>query len=172
MYWSIDPNTNELIGKIVLTSSRPEDIPGFLITKEPPKKKKGYAIVYNHEKSVWEQIKDNRGVTGYLDGYGYKHKTLDPLPKGFTTERPQMTEEELVKFLRLVRNNLLILTDWFMLADNFNKLSQEQADDIQEYRQKLRDWPANYTLKENEHGISWPEPIKAPAWYKIDDVPW
>lgn len=172
MYWSIDPNTSELIGKIVLTSAKPEDIPGFLITTEPPKKKKGYAIIYNIDQGKWEQVKDNRGAIGYLDGYEYKHTTLEPLPKGFTKERPQMTEEEMLSWLRQVRNSYLVMTDWFMLADNFNKLSQEQADDIQEYRQKLRDWPANYVLKENDHGISWPVSIDPPAWYAIDDIPY
>jgi len=172
MYWSIDYETNELKSKVVLASVKPEDIPGFLITKEPPKKKSGYAIIYNHDKAVWEQVKDNRGKVGYVDGTPYIHKDLSPLPKNFTEDMPQKTKEEIEKSLRMVRNNLLDQTDWFMLADNFNKLSQDQADEIQEYRQSLRDWPANYKLKKNEHGISWPEPIKAPAWYAIDDIKW
>jgi len=172
MYWSIDPNTSELIGKIVLTSARPEDIPGFLITTEPPKKKKGYAIIYNIDQGKWEQVIDNRGVTGFLDGCEYTHKELLPLPDGFTKERPQMSEEEMLNWLRQLRNSFLVMTDWFMLADNFNKLSQEQADDIQDYRQALRDWPETYELKENEHGISWPILIKAPSWYEIDDIPY
>jgi hypothetical protein len=145
MYWSIDYETNELKSKVVLTSVKPEDIPGFLITKEPPKKKAGYAIIYNHDKAVWEQVKDNRGITGYVDGTPYTHKDLSPLPKNFTEEKPPMSEEDVLAHVRMTRNSLLDKSDYFMLDDVFNNLTSKEADDLQSYRQALRDFPA--TLK-------------------------
>jgi len=160
MYWSIDYETNELKSKVVLTSVRPEDIPGFLITKEPPKKKTGYAIIYNHDKAVWEQIKDNRGKAGYVNGTPYTHKDLSPLPENFTDEKPPMSEKDVMAHVRMTRNNLLDKSDYFMLDDVFNNLTSKQADDLQSYRQALRDFPATIENVTDIESINYPTPPK------------
>jgi len=160
MYWSIDYETNELKSKVVLTSVKPEDIPGFLITKEPPKKKSGYAIIYNHDKAVWEQIKDHRGKTGFVDGTPYTHRDLSPLPKNFTDEKPPMSEKDVLAHVRMTRNSLLDKSDYFMLDDVFNNLSSEQADNLQSYRQALRDFPATIENVTDIENIKYPTPPK------------
>lgn len=160
MYWSIDYETNELKSKVVLTSVKPEDIPGFLITKEPPKKKSGYAIIYNHDKAVWEQVKDYRGKAGYVDGTPYTHKDLSPLPENFTDEKPPMSEKDVMAHVRMTRNNLLDKSDYFMLDDVFNNLTSKQADDLQSYRQALRDFPATIENVTDIESINYPTPPK------------
>jgi len=160
MYWSIDYETNELKSKVVLASVKPEDIPGFLITKEPPKKKSGYAIIYNHDKAVWEQVKDNRGKNGYVDGTPYTHKDLSPLPKNFTEEKPPMSEKDVLAHVRITRNSLLDKSDYFMLDDVFNNLTSKQADDLQSYRQALRDFPATIKNVTDIENIDYPTPPK------------
>lgn len=63
---------------------------------------------------------------------------------------------EPLRLLRLERNRLITATDWWALSDR--TMTQSQID----YRQALRDLPANSTpaLDENGQltGVNWPTP--------------
>jgi hypothetical protein len=66
------------------------------------------------------------------------------------------TEEEAFEILRAKRNQLLAQSDWMAVSDRV--MTQSQID----YRQALRDLPANSTpaLDENGNltGVNWPTP--------------
>ena len=61
---------------------------------------------------------------------------------------PQFTEEELLELkwneIRSIRNELLRETDIYMLVDWYEKLTDEQKEELKDYRQKLRDIPQNF----------------------------
>tara|TARA_B100000902_G_scaffold18784_1_gene22543 strand:+ start:24816 stop:25049 length:234 start_codon:yes stop_codon:yes gene_type:complete len=62
-----------------------------------------------------------------------------------------------VKFIQ-ERNNLLFLSDWTQMPDC--QLTDDKKTEWQNYRQALRDLPANTTPsineKENLTGVEWP----------------
>jgi hypothetical protein len=68
----------------------------------------------------------------------------------------ELTASEPMRLLRIKRNQLLQQTDWMALSDRV--MTQAQID----FRQALRDLPANSTpaLDENGNltGITWPTP--------------
>jgi len=68
----------------------------------------------------------------------------------------QLTAAEPMRQLRIKRNHLLQQSDWMAVSDRI--MTQSQID----YRQALRDFPANSTpaLDENGQltGVNWPTP--------------
>lgn len=63
--WNYHSETKELLAKSLAVESPLEPgvflIPAHATNIEPPKAKKGYAIVFNNES--WEYVKDHRGET-------------------------------------------------------------------------------------------------------------
>lgn len=63
-------------------------------TTVKPSKKKGYAPVWDGK--AWKQVEDHRGEKGWVDRKPVEIKELGPLPKGFSTKKPEPTPEELL----------------------------------------------------------------------------
>lgn len=61
-------------------------------TTVKPEIKQGYAPVWNGK--AWKQVEDHRGEKGWLNSEPVEIKELGPLPDGFSTEKPEPTEEE------------------------------------------------------------------------------
>ena len=61
--------------------------------------------------------------------------------------------------LRLERNARLAETDFYMLVDVFNNLSEGQQEVVRMYRQVLRDLPSTYDGKKE---VVWPVPPFTP----------
>jgi hypothetical protein len=61
-------------------------------TTKKPVKKEGYTPVWSG--SAWKQVEDHRGEKGWVNRESVVIKELGPLPKGFSTEQPEPTEEE------------------------------------------------------------------------------
>ena len=94
-------NNNEYIGESI-TMLDPEEtrLQGKEVWLMPPNSttlkpelKKGYAPVWNSE--TWDYVEDHRGKKGYVGKTVVEIQKLGPLPDGFTTEKPEMTSEEL-----------------------------------------------------------------------------
>jgi len=104
-YASVDPkNTNEFL------------IDAFTTTIQPPKRKTGYAIIFNLNEEKWEYIIDYRGTLYWLPNMKYddkpmQHNVLGPLPKGIKLKPPNkpkkvIMEEKHKKLLNELNNNL------------------------------------------------------------------
>ena len=61
--------------------------------------------------------------------------------------------------LRTERNARLAATDFYMLVDVFNNLSEGDREIVRQYRQALRDLPANYDGKKE---VKWHVPPFTP----------
>lgn len=57
--------------------------------------------------------------------------------------------------LRARRNALLAASDFYLLADNFEKMSEGDQTIVLHYRQALRDLPTTYA-DGSEQEIEWP----------------
>lgn len=58
--------------------------------------------------------------------------------------------------LRLERNARLAETDFYMLVDVYNNLSEGDQEVVRMYRQALRDLPSAYTEGETIEAVEWP----------------
>ena len=101
---------------------------------------------------------------GFVGGWKIKENTIVK----WWSEKPQPTESEIqakiaeltaaepLRLLREQRNQLLVQSDWMAVSDRV--MTQAQID----YRQALRDLPANSTpaLDDNGQltGVNWPTP--------------
>ena len=61
--------------------------------------------------------------------------------------------------LRTERNARLAETDFYMLVDVYNNLSEGDQETVRRYRQVLRDLPSNYDGKKE---VVWPVPPFTP----------
>jgi hypothetical protein len=70
----------------------------------------------------------------------------------------QIQQTQRLNNVRRYRNQKLARSDWTQLPDN--KLTEQQQQQWQTYRQQLRDITANLPeiLPEKANGLSWPQP--------------
>ena len=69
---------------------------------------------------------------------------------------------------RNMRNELLKKTDYLMLADVYFKLDDNQKQEINTYRQSLRNFINENKSTYLDEGISWIDFPKHPEWIKIN----
>lgn len=86
--------------------------------------------------------------SSYIDGEFIPPKSLD------SETSQEDKDKQLASIIRLQRNNLLLESDFVMLYDNLNSMSEEVKTQWIDYRQALRD----LTLQEGfPNEIIWPE---------------
>lgn len=66
-----------------------------------------------------------------------------------------------------LRNELLKTTDYYLLNDVYEKLTEEQKQDIRNYRETLRNFININRDKYLIDGVSWIEFEKPPSWTNI-----
>lgn len=67
-----------------------------------------------------------------------------------------------------MRNELLKQTDYYMLSDVYDKLTENEKQEIKEYRQKLRDHININRDKFLIDGISFIEFVNPPSFVKVN----
>ena len=81
----------------------------------------------------------------------------EPTEEEIQAKIAELEAAEPMRLLRIQRNQLLAQTDWMALSDR--TMTEAQID----YRQALRDLPANSTPALNENGqltgVNWPTPL-------------
>ena len=74
------------------------------------------------------------------------------------------SNEHFIRRNRNIRNEILKQTDYYMLVDIYEVLSDIQKQEIREYCKKLRDFINENKTKYLDDGISWIEFPKPPEW--------
>lgn len=141
--------------------------PQFYTEIKPPEQKENVLIIFNGSK--WEEIENYRGCESFDDdgqpkiiselGEVVREKPdiglVLPKWDGIKFVESETTEnkkERLYATLRGKRNKLLYESDKMMLPDFPNNSTQEIID----YRQKLRDMPAEHTTVAKLESPVWP----------------
>lgn len=127
-------------------------LPNGATWETPPAAKEGHALFFKDGK--WKQVEDHRGQEGYVDGQRTTIREVGPLPKGWSTEPPAPTPEELWQSLRHQRDSRLATCDWTVLPDA--QLTPDEVADWKAYRQDLRDLPAQAGAPWTAETIPWP----------------
>jgi hypothetical protein len=99
----------------------------------------------------------NPAFTNYMESEPYKRSTYLKVDLSGDTPRivdtaPQVTDEDKMCELKILRNNMLRRTDWTVLPDS--PFTEEQRTQWKEYRQALRDIPEHYS---NCDEVIWPD---------------
>ena len=140
-------------------------VPARATTVMPPQMAAFETAVFCEETSTWSVVEDHRGSVVYskTSGEAFTIKQIGPVPEDCIKIAPPkdgqpykwdgqswvVDTEKLLEGLRAQRDYRLARCDWTQLADAV--LSAEQVQAWKDYRQALRDYPANWYV-----GKPWP----------------
>jgi len=168
--WSSE--TKKYIGKYVFPNNRDKEeihMPPFTTLIIPPICEKGYTSFWDGNK--WNIDVDPNSVVDHppIDDYelvmpdyidylksndlwteddeNKRQEALDNIEKRKIEEEKRRVEEEknidYFAQLRVIRNNLLMETDWTQVLDVREKFTEDEKEKLVIYRQNLRDLPEN-----------------------------
>lgn len=84
---------------------------------------------------------------------------------------PMRNNEHFLIRNRNMRNELLAQTDYLMLIDNYEKLTDTQKEEIKTFRQTLRDFINGNKDKYLNDGVGFIEFPQPPEWVGSLDLP-